>query len=199
MNPTVSTSSLAYLDWIRDTTGLSLMYYDVVLNAAARGSIRATDSSPSTGYLDPGYVTPASVSGGNKTADTWSVSAPLPAGAAVIASAREFGLNIALFGVFTATYDRVLDLLNYSAAQCKLAKRGRSIKCADATTSVTVALRSGGSGEAKLTVKAHGRDILLADATALKAYLWLENGDNYLIYRSTACKHAGGKKGGLSC
>lgn len=204
MDPTVNTRLTAYWNWIRTTTGLSLQYYDVVVDRVG-GFIRASDASPTTGSVDPGYVTPASAGSNkppkmhvNKTVDSWSVSAPLPAGATVISQAYQFGLNIALYGVFPATYDRVLDLLNYKASQCKAAKDGRSIKCFDATTSVTLALR-GSNGEAKLTVKANGRDIRLGEATGLKAYLWLVNGDNYLIYKTNnACKRPA-RKVGIQC
>jgi hypothetical protein len=195
----VSTRPAAYWDWIRATTGLSLEYYDVILSKG--GFIRATDASPTTGYLDPGYVTPASASKPpkthfNKSVDSWSVSAALPAGATVISQANAQGLDIALYGIFPATYDRVLDSLHYTAEQCKTAKNGRSIKCFDATSSVTVDLRG---AEAKLTVKAQKRDILMEGATALKAYLWLKNGDNYLIYSEDDCKASAGQKIGLKC
>ena len=122
--------------------------------------------------------------------DSWSVSAALPAGATVISQAHAEGLDIALYGTFPATYDRVLDSLHYTAEQCKTAKNGRSIKCFDATSSVTVDLRG---ASAKVTVKAQKR------ATALKAYLWLKNGDNYLIYSEDDCKASAGQKVGLKC
>ena len=204
VTPGVSNRPAAYWDWIRAATGLSLKYYDVTL---ANGDfIRATDASPTTGYLDPGYVTPASASNGhaskppkthfNKSVDSWSVSAALPAGATVISQAHAEGLDIALYGIFPATYDRVLDSLHYTAEQCKTAKNGRSIKCFDTTSSVTVDLRG---ASAKLTVKAQKRDILMEGATALKAYLWLNNGDNYLIYSEDDCKASAGQKVGLKC
>ena len=157
-------------------------------------------------FCDPGYATPASTSKGdaskppkmhfNKSVDSWSVSAALPAGATVISQANAQGLDIALYGIFPATYDRVLDSLHYTAEQCKTTKNGRSIKCFDATSSVTVDLRG---TSAKLTVKAQNRDILMEGATALKAYLWLKNGDNYLIYSENDCKASAGQKLGLKC
>lgn len=200
------TRILAYWDWIRATTGLSLRYYDVMLNGG-NGFLRATDASPSTGYTDPGYVTPASAGSHNskppkmhlnKSVDSWSASATLPAGATLLSQARTFGLDIALYGVFPATYDRVLDSLHYTGAQCKPAKSGRSIKCADATSSVAINMR-GSSGTAKISVKANGRDIFLNGAAGLKAYLWLNNGDNYLMYNDRQCKQARSGKLGLDC
>lgn len=194
----MSTRPAAYWDWIRATTGLSLKYYDATLKNG--DFIRATDASPTTGYLDPGYVTPASASKPpkmhfNKSVDSWSVSAALPAGATVISQANAFGLDIALYGIFLATYDRVLDSLHYTAEQCKTAKNSCSIKC-DAASSVTVDLRG---TSAKLTVKIQKRDILMEGATALKAYLWLKNGDNYLIYNDNDYKASAGRKVGLKC
>lgn len=81
--------------------------------------------------------------------------------------------------------------LHYTPEECKPAKNGRSIKCFDGTSTVTFSLR-GSSGEAKISVKAVGRDIKLGGATHLKGYLWLKNGDNYLMY-SPSCKHSRGK------
>jgi len=128
--------------------------------------------------------------------DSWSVSAMMPAGATLVAQAMTSGLNVALYGVFPATYDRVLDLINYQASQCKAAKNGQSVKCFDATSSVTVKLVRG--GHAKVTIKAKN-DILLADAAGLKAYLWLENGDNYLVYNNKCNVAGGARKVSIKC
>ena len=205
VDPYVINRATAFWNWIRTITGLSLKYHDVVLNTAG-GFIRATDASPTTGYIDPGYITPSNAGSDkppkmqvNKTVDSWSVSAPLPDGATIVSQAYLYGLNIALYGVNPTTYDHVFDLVNYKPSQCKAAKDGRSIKCFDATCSVTVALR-GGSSEAKLTVKASGRDILLrTSTTGLKAFLWLTNGDNWLVYNEKACQLSGDRKIGLKC
>lgn len=196
-----------FWDWIRDTTGLSLQYHDVVINTVG-GFIRATDTFPTTGRVDPSSdVTRTSAVGGhneppkmtpNKAMDSWSVSAPLPAGATVISQASAYGLDVALYGVFPATYDRIVDSLHYTAAQCMACIDGRAIKCADATSSVTLSMR-GSSTEAKLSVTAKRRDILLLAATGLKAYLWLTNGDNYLVYNNHKCKRSRGRKIGLRC
>lgn len=179
---------------VREETGLSLEYYDVVGKDV---TLRATDNSPSTGYLDPGYVVPASADKphANTGKDSWSVTATVPAGPTILSQAREFGLNLALYGVFPATYDRVLDLLNYRPEQCKASGRS-SVKCADATSSVTVKVRG---SSAKITVKAQRRDILIADATELKAYLWLENGDNILLYNDKCQRSEGVSKAGIKC
>lgn len=149
VTPGVSNRPAAYWDWIRAATGLSLEYYDVTLSNG--GFIRATDASPTTGYLDPGYVTPASASKGdaskppkmhfNKGVDSWSVSAALPAGATVISQANAEGLDIALYGIFPSTYDRVLDSLHYTAEQCKTAKSGRSINDCKASAGQKLGLK----------------------------------------------------------
>jgi hypothetical protein len=191
--PTVDTRITAFWDWIRANTSLSLKYYDVT-----DSSLRATDASPTTGYSDPGYVVPFAA---NKTKvaaikDSWSVAATVPAGSTLLAQTRAFGLNVALFGVFPATYDRMLDLINYQASQCKAAKNGQSIKCIDATSSVTVKLVRG--GHAKVSIKAKN-DILLKDAAGLKALIWLENGDNYLIYNDKCSASGGANKIGVKC
>lgn len=203
--PFVSSHVQKFWDWVRNTTGLSLQYHDVVVNIVG-GFMRATDASLSTGYVDPGFVspTPAAANSHNDlpkmlpmdTADSWSVSAPLPAGAIVISEASINGLDIALYGIFPSTYDRIVDSLHYTAAQCMASKAGRTIKCADATSSVTVSLRD---SYATLVVKARRRDISLSGATGLKTYLWLDNGDNYLIYNSDSCKRVQGRKIRLRC
>jgi hypothetical protein len=196
----VYTRVSAFWDWIRETTGLSFRYYDVAVNG--NGFIRATDASPTTGSIDPGYVTPASASGPhkapkmhfNQSVDSWAVKATLPAAATLLSQVVSHGFDIALYGVFPATYDRVLDSLHYTPEECKPAKNGRSIKCFDGTSSVTLSMRRA-SADARIIVKANGRDILLAEAQGVQAYLWLKNGDNYLMY-SRKCKHSrpGAKK-----
>lgn len=197
----------AFWDWIRATSSLSLRYYDVaVTGSGAGGFIRATDASLNTGSSDPGYFTPASAGNKppkmhfNKSVDSWAVSAKLPAGASLLSQVNAHGLDIALYGIFPATYDRVLDSLHYMPDECKPATNGRSIKCSGGTSSVVLSMR-GSSAEAKLSVKANGRDIQLGGAMALKAYLWLNNGDSYLVYNQGSCKRsrAGSAKAEIDC
>ena len=127
----------------------------------------------------------------NKSVDSWAVSSSLPAGSTLLSQVHAHGFDIALFGTFPTTYDRVVDSLHYTPEECKPAKNGRSIKCFDGTSTVTFSLR-GSSGEAKISVKAVGRDIKIGGATHIKAFLWLKNGDNYLMY-SPRCKNSRGK------
>lgn len=141
--PTVDIRVSTFYDWVRNATGLSLQYYDVVLNGS-NGSIRATDASPATGNPTGDYVTPASVGSHTKlpkmlfntSVDSWAVGATEPAGATLLSQAAAFGLNTALYGIYPGTYDRVLDTLIFTAADCIPAKTGRSIKCIGGANSV---------------------------------------------------------------
>jgi hypothetical protein len=65
----------------------------------------------------------------NKSVDSWAVSSSLPAGSTLLSQVHAHGFDIALFGTFPTTYDRVVDSLHYTPEECKPAKNGRSIKC----------------------------------------------------------------------